>query len=263
MTDAIRCTQIMCDVRPDVIINLAMAYHTLGSTSNRDIAEVNYHGTVELIKAFQQSGGRRFITAGTCFEYGHQTAPRISETAPCHPIYDYAQAKARATAAILDRDNLRGLEAIVLRIFAPYGPREDGQRIVPQLLRAAILGERLNLSPGEQIRDYVYVADVAAAFVTAALHPRLPKARAVYNVCTGVGHSLKKLAAVVGTTLSQPLDLAWGAVPYRPDEMMRLVGDNRRIGDDLGWQPRLDLSQGLLQYAEWWIQQQSRRVNAA
>jgi nucleoside-diphosphate-sugar epimerase len=262
-TDPSQCERVLGEIQPEVVIHLAMAYHTLGSTGGADITEVNYHGTLGLLQAFQRVGGSRFVAAGTCFEYGHQEAPLISEAAPCQPVYDYAQAKARATAAILDRAGSDVQEAIVLRVFAPYGPREDSQRIVPLLIRAALRRERLQLSPGEQVRDYVYVEDVAAAFVTAALHPRLPAARAVYNVCTGVGHSLRQLAEAVGAALGRPLDLAWGAVPYRPNEMMRLVGDNGRIRDELGWQPQVDLSQGLRYCAGWWDRAWTNPAHAA
>lgn len=262
-TDPGECERVLSEVRPEVVVHLAMAYHTLGSAGGADMTEVNYHGTLGLLKAFEQAGGRRFVAAGTCFEYGHQDAALISEAAPCQPVYDYAQAKARATAAILDGVGGDVREALVLRVFAPYGPREEPQRIIPLLIRAALRRERLQLSPGEQVRDYVYVEDVAAAFVTAALHPRLPAARAVYNVCTGVGHSLRQLAEAVGAALGRPIDLAWGAVPYRPDEMMRLVGDNRRIGDELGWRPRTGLAQGLRHCADWWDRAWANPAHAA
>src|SRR5262249_14928761 len=138
-----------------------------------------------------------------------------------------------------------GREALVLRVFAPYGPLEDDKRIVPQLITAGLDGRRLSLSPGEQVRDYVFVEDVAAAFVAAALHPALPDPQAVYNVCSAVGHSLRDLAAAVERVLGRPLDLGWGEAPYRPDEMMRLVGDGRRINADLGWRPKAALEDGL------------------
>jgi nucleoside-diphosphate-sugar epimerase len=238
-------------LRPEVVVHLAMAYHTLGSSGGAAIDAVNHHGTLHLLETFLAAGGRRFVSAGTCFEYGHHDAERIEETAPCRPIYDYAVAKARAAEGVLARAAATGTEALVLRVFAPFGPLEDPKRIVPQLLEAGRTGRPLDLTPGEQVRDYVHVADVAAAFVAAAVAKALPRAQAVYNVCTAVGHSLRELAHGVERALGRGLSLGWGKVPYRPNEMMRLVGCNRRAEADLGWRPRLDLGAGLRDTASW------------
>jgi nucleoside-diphosphate-sugar epimerase len=237
--------EILSIVRPDVVIHLAMVYHILGSTGGADVQAVNYEGALRLFEAFLQAGGRRFVGAGTCFEYGHQNTDLIEESAACKPIYDYAIAKARATEAILRRAAATGAEGLVLRVFAPYGSLEDPKRIVPQLLQAAQTGQPLDLSPGEQVRDYVLVEDVASAFVTAALHPALPRKQAVYNVSTAVGSSLRDLAQEVERVVGRPLSLGWGRLPYRPNEMMRLVGANRRIGIDLGWLGPAGLGEGL------------------
>src|SRR5260221_647216 len=63
--------QIIRQVRPEILIHLAMAYHTLGSTASWDIEQVNLHGTAKLFEAFVAAGGRRFVSAGTFFEYGN------------------------------------------------------------------------------------------------------------------------------------------------------------------------------------------------
>jgi nucleoside-diphosphate-sugar epimerase len=231
--------------RPEVVVHLAMVYHTLGSSGGDAVHAVNYEGTVRLFEAFVQAGGRRFVQAGTCFEYGHQQAELIHETAVCRPIYDYAIAKARAAEALLRRGEKAGTEVVVLRIFAPYGPLEDPGRIIPQLLRAGSTGQRLALSPGEQVRDYVSVEDVAAAFVRAALHSALPHLQVVYNVCTAIGTSLRQLAAEVEGGLGRRILLDWGKLPYRPNEMMHLVGSNQRLAADLGWRPLILLRDGL------------------
>jgi nucleoside-diphosphate-sugar epimerase len=236
---------VLRQVRPEVVVHLAMVYHTLGSAAGAAVDAVNFHGTVRLCENFLAAGSRRFVAAGTCFEYGHHDAERITEDAPCRPVYDYAATKARATEAVLARAAAADAEAMVLRVFAPYGPLEDPKRVVPQLIEAARAGRRLELTPGMQVRDYVFVEDVAAAFVAAALHPAPPRRQGVYNVCTGVGHSLRELAAHVAAAACRPLVLDWGKVPYRPNEMMRLVGCNRRIADELGWRPAHDLGAGL------------------
>jgi len=243
--------QVIHQLRPEVVVHLAMVYHALGSTPTSAVEEVNLHATVRLLEAFLAAGGRRFITAGTCFEYGHQQTELLEETAACCPVYDYAIAKLKATEVILERSQAVAAEALVLRVFAPYGPHEDPRRVIPQLLATGLWPRRLALSPGEQVRDYVFVDDVARAFVPAAVQPDLARSQAVYNVCTGIGHSLHEVAAAVEQALGRRLDLGWGELPYRPNEMMRLVGANRRIAEDLGWAPARNLAEGLRNTAAW------------
>jgi len=255
--------QVLRSVRPDVLIHLAGAYHTIGSPGGPDVEAVNLQATLRLHLAFSAYGGRRFIGAGTCFEYGHQGAERIDEDTPCVPCYEYARAKAQATEALLAQGRETGTETLVLRVFAPYGPLEQERRIVPQLVAAGLTKQRLALSPGEQVRDYVYIDDVARAFLAAALRPILATAPAVYNVCSGVGHSLRQLASAVSQALGRTLDLHWGEIPYRPNEMMRLVGDNRRIGIELGWQPSCSLQDGLLRTSRWFSANSTQWSRAA
>jgi nucleoside-diphosphate-sugar epimerase len=243
--------QVLRRVKADVLIHLAMAYHQIGTPAGVDMDAVNLNATLQLHRAFSAGGGRRFVGAGTCFEYGHVDDEIVAEKTPCRPCYDYARAKARATAALLALGRETGTETLVLRVFAPYGPMEQPRRIIPQLVEAGLTSRRLGLSPGDQVRDYVYVDDVAEAFLAAALQPTLAADQAVYNVCSGVGYSLRQLAAAVSRAIGRKLDLQWGQSPYRPNEMMRLVGDNRQIRLDLGWQPSHSLHDGLIQTASW------------
>jgi nucleoside-diphosphate-sugar epimerase len=255
--------QVLRRVKPDAMIHLAMAYHQIGTPAGADMDAVNLKATLRLHRAFSDCGGRRFIGAGTCFEYGHVDADRIDENAPCRPCYDYARAKAQATEALLAQGRETGTETLVLRVFAPYGPMEEQRRIVPQLVEAGLSSRRLGLSPGGQVRDYVYVDDVAGAFVAAAVQPTLAATPTVYNVCSGVGYSLRQLAAAVSRALGRMLDLQWGQSPYRPNEMMRLVGDNRLIKLDLGWQPSCSLHDGLLRTASWMSASSKQAARAA
>jgi nucleoside-diphosphate-sugar epimerase len=238
--------------RPEVLIHLAaLVHHTHGSGGGPHVYAVNLDAAVNMHASFLACGGRRFITAGSCFEYGPQEDTVLNEATPCRPIYDYAVSKAKATEAVLAKAEETATEALVLRVFAPYGPLEDPARIVPQLLSAGLTGTSLGVSAGGQVRDYIFVEDVATAFVAATLLPRLPRVQAIYNVSTGAGHSLRQLAGAVERVLGRPLHLRWGERPYRPNELMCLIGDNRLIANELGWRPVHDLDAGLRQTLAW------------
>jgi nucleoside-diphosphate-sugar epimerase len=245
-------SELISRIRPEVLIHLAQAYQTLGSPSNPFVEELNLNSAVRLQEAFLKAGGRRFVAAGSCFEYGNQDCELIDEDTVCQPLYEYAVAKSKATHAIISRGTRTNEETVVLRVFSPYGPLEKENRIVPQLFASGLTSSRIPITAGEQVRDYVYVEDVATAFVKVALAQHLPRRQAVYNVCTGTPKSVRQLAKDVERLCGRPLDLGWGTLPYRPNEMMRLVGSNRRIAADLHWRPITSLSEGLYRTLQWW-----------
>jgi nucleoside-diphosphate-sugar epimerase len=263
LTDAAAVRALVGAYRPEVLIHLAMVYHPPGSAPVAGVEGLNYDSTMHLLNAFFAAGGRRFVSAGTCFEYGQHDCERLTEETECRPTYDYAAAKARAAAAVTRAGAAAGVETAVLRVFAPYGPMEGQDRILPQFILAGLTSGPLDLSPGEQVRDYVHVEDVARAFVLAALRPELPVRNALYNVASGAGASLRDLAAHVEEVLGKPLALRWGAKPYRASEMMRLVGDGTRIARDLGWRPAYDLTAGVRSSAAWWAETAAAARRAA
>jgi nucleoside-diphosphate-sugar epimerase len=253
LTDADEVRELLRRERPRTVVHLAMAYHPPGSMAPFAVEDVNCTATKRLFEEATAAGASRFIAAGTCFEYGPQQAQRLDETLSCRPVYAYASAKLRAAEAVLARAAKLDCDCLWLRVFSPYGPHEQPGRIVPLLLAASLAGRRLALSPGEQVRDYTYVDDVARAFVLAATRSSLLRPRGIYNVCTGLGRSLRELAEEAADAVGRRPDLAWGAEPYRPQETMRLVGSPRRIAEELGWYPYCRLDEGLRRTVHWML----------
>lgn len=262
LRDVAAVRRVVRESKAEVAIHLAMAYHPPGSPAGQDIDEINLQATLALQREFVATGGRRFVQAGSCFEYGDQDHSPLDETTPARPAYAYAIAKAKATEGLLERAEVTNAETFVLRVFSPYGPGEDWRRLVPQLLLAGLTGVPCPMTPGEQTRDFVYADDVAEAFALAALKVNPPRPRAIYNVGTGVGLSIRQLAEVAGIALNRKLTLRWGALEYRRGEIMRLVGDPKNIRQDLGWQASRSPVGGLkLAGEEWraWLQRDAGR----
>ncbi|MBL7372666.1 NAD-dependent epimerase/dehydratase family protein, partial [Escherichia coli] len=108
-----------------------------------------------------------FVGMGSQAEYGPVSA-RLDETVPTRPTTVYGAAKL-STALMLERlAEADGLSFAWLRLFSSYGPKDDLSWLIPYMARRLLAGERPALTPGEQIWDYIYVEDAAAA-VAAAL----------------------------------------------------------------------------------------------
>jgi len=138
------------------------------------------------------------------------------------------------------------LPLVVLRLFGVFGPGEAPRRLVPYLVDRLRQGEAVDLTPGTQVRDLLYIDDAADAFVRAADAPSLGDDGQVYNVCSGVPVAVRQVGDTVARLLDAPPEsLRWGAIPPRTEEPPWIVGDGERFRSATGWQPKFDLTAGL------------------
>jgi nucleoside-diphosphate-sugar epimerase len=191
-----------------------------------------------------------FVYAGSCAEYSAATAPnRITEDHPTRPADLYGAAKASSTIWATALSRSFAIPFVTLRIFHIFGPGEAPSRLVPYLARCLRDRTVARLTGGEQFRDFLYIDDVVNAFVTAARSPL--GHYSAYNICSGEPVSVRsageKLACIMGASLD---NLHFGALPYRPNEEMWIVGENERFVKATGWSQSLTLEEGLRRYVE-------------
>jgi UDP-glucose 4-epimerase len=152
--------------------------------------------------------------------------------------------KAAVTQCALLYHRLFALPVVVLRPFIVYGPGQRDGMMLPALLKTLAQGQEFALTPGEQTRDFVYVDDVVDALIAAAV--RNGAAGEVFNVCSGEERRIRDVAELaVRIAGASPSRLKIGALPYRENEVWRLVGSNRKARALLGWSPRVQLEDGL------------------
>jgi nucleoside-diphosphate-sugar epimerase len=204
--------------------------------------------TVALAEEFAAAGGRRAVVAGSCAEYDWSAPQPLREDAPLAPATLYGVAKdatRRVVAALGDR---LGFETAWGRVFFVYGPGEDERRLVASVARALLAGERAATSAGAQVRDFVHVADVAAAFaalvdggVTGAV-----------NVASGKGVAVRALAELIARAAGRPDLLDVGALPARAGDPPALVAEVTRLRDEVGFVPSIGLEEGVRETVAWW-----------
>ena len=191
--------------------------------------------------------GATMVMAGSCAEY----APAVSG----HPLTEmsslemsklYGSSKAAGGVMASGLASELGVQLRLMRLFNVYGPGEAPHRLLPALISNLPKGNRVALSAGTQIRDFVYVSDAVDALLFASGlddDGRMP-AR-VFNVCTGHGHSVREFACRAARLLdAAPELLGFSDLPLRPDEFPWLVGDGTNLAA-AGWTSRFDLTAGL------------------
>lgn len=204
--------------------------------------------SLDLITAFAAEGGRRVVTAGTCAEYAWDGAGLCYEaTTRLDPASLYGTCKDALRRLQESLARQLNLSAAWGRIFFPYGPGEPAERLVPSVIRSILAGRPARCSPGHQIRDFMYVEDVARAFVT-LLDSEYEGA---VNIGTGIPVTIAEVAQTAARAAGNPDLLQLGALPTRAGEPELLVADTALLSS-LGFQPRWKLEDAMAFTVNWW-----------
>jgi dTDP-glucose 4,6-dehydratase len=187
-------------------------------------------------------GGLRLVHAGSALEYG-PVSGRISEETEPIPNTDYGRTKLAGSKAVIESIRHAGVPAAVVRLFTVYGPGEHEGRLLPSLMGAARTGGEVNLSSGEQPRDFTYVEDAVAGLLRAGCSAA---ASGVLNVATGqlttVRQFVEQAAEILGIAEQR---LRFGRVPPRTGEMFHGVVDTSLARRVLGWVPGTSVGEGI------------------
>jgi len=187
---------------------------------------VNVRQSLSLWRQAVKAGVKRLVICGSCFEYG-KTGERlrfIPADATLEPANAYAASKAAATMAALALAVENKVELVLLRPFHVFGEGEAESRFWPSLRKAALGGEDLAMTAGEQVRDFIPV-EKTADILTAALQrndlrPGEPK---IENIGTGKPQTLRAFAEFWWRKWNAKGQLKIGDISYRPNEVMRYV----------------------------------------
>ena len=144
-----------------------------------------------------------------------------------------------------------GLSLAWPRIFFLYGPHEPEARLVASVVRSLLLGQPAPCSSGTQVRDYLYVKDVAEA-ICAILDSAVD---GPINIGSQQPIEIRDLVTTAAEMLGRRELLELGAIPARPNDAPAVIADTSRLRSEVGWQPRFTVAQGLDETIEWWRQE--------
>ena len=214
---------------PDVLIHLA--WSGLPNYNSLHHFEQELPTQYRFLKNLIESGLQTLVIAGTCFEYGMQSGS-LSEGIAVHPTNPYGFAK---NALRYQLENLKAAHPFQLawaRLFYLYGEGQPENSLLPQLRRAAEGGDPLfNMSGGEQLRDYLPVAEVARHLVSLAL---AEKDIGVVNVCSGIPISVRTLVEGWIKQNGWSIRPNFGHYDYPDYESMAFWGDSQKLTSLIG-----------------------------
>lgn len=209
----------------------------------------NVQGTVHALEAARTAGVRKFVYAASSSCYGIATELPTTEHAPIDPEYPYALSKVQGEEAVLHWGRVYHLPVVSIRIFNAYGPRSKTTGVYGAVF-GVFLAQKLNGKPftvvgdGTQRRDFVFVTDLARAFLAAAQSDRTQE---IYNVGAGKPQPVNRLVELLGGDVVH--------VPKRPGEPDTTWADITKIRTELGWHPQVSFEEGvgeMLKRIDYW-----------
>lgn len=263
--------EVVRTLKPAVMIHLAAQMDVRKSVADPVYdASVNVVGTLNLLEAIRSATPTTrvvFASTGGAI-YGEFTTPPNQEPFAKDPESPYAVAKYSAELYMAYYGRVHGMASIALRFGNVYGPRQDphGEAGVVAIFCERILdGVPLTIfGDGSQVRDYVFVGDVADATWRASTQD-VPAAgmldQRAFNVGTGVGTSVTRLAELLSAAAQATPEIVFAA--KRPGEQQLSVLNVEKIGRAYDWKPQVSLENGLRQTFEFFRTRHAQRPAGA
>jgi UDP-glucose 4-epimerase len=226
----------------------------------------NFVAGLSLLEAMRDNGVKAIVFSSTCAVYGVPEKTPLEEGMPTRPINPYGESKLAFERALAWFSTAHGLRVTSLRYFNAAGAsKRSGERhdpethLIPLVLRVAagtspnvtIFGDDYPTRDGTCVRDYIHVLDLADAHLLAL--QRKDEGMEIYNLgCGGDGHTIREVIECAGNVTGKRIRTVIG--PRRPGDPPVLVASSDKARRGLGWKPRRERLEMILDSAWRWMQ---------
>ena len=230
----------------DFFIHLAAPGVRYGSGNLENTIQFSTIGLVNILEVLKaQLKPPTLILIGSGFEYNSlERAHEEGDELWPNSIYSLGKLSTYQIAQYYSKN----FNVHWLRPFSVYGVGEDESRFIPYVIKKSLLGESIDVTGCDQIRDYAYVDDVAEAIWRVCALPIRQKHFSVCNISSGIRISLKDfIKETIGILESKGChpDILWGKRPYREDERMVYIANVDKMKNMLGWEMPTSIASGL------------------
>ena len=277
LDDAVLLDNLFSNHRIDAVMHFA-AFSLVGQSVTEPLLyyQNNLSGTISLVAAMIRHQVKRFIFSSTAAVYGEPVEIPIRESHPCAPTNPYGATKLAVERFLADCDAAYSFKYVSLRYFNASGADESsklGERhspeshLIPLILKVAlgelahikIFGTQYPTSDGTCIRDYIHVSDLAAAHLLALKALLNGNPSATYNLGNSTGYSVRQVIELSRKVTD--MDIPALETENRPGDPAVLVADSQKIRKALGWSPRFEDLETIIESAWRWHQYDAQRKN--
>ena len=217
----------------------------------REFVAANVEGTLNVLEAARRTNPARIVHTSTSEVYGTAQRVPIDEEHPLHPQSPYAATKVGADQLALSFQRSFETPVVIVRPFNTYGPRQSGRAVIPTIIAQALSRDVIELGATDPTRDFLFVEDTAAGMMRSGEAEGVEGE--VINLGTGTEISVGEVAGRILRQLGKEVPLELDQARLRPadSEVERLVADTRKAQRLLGWQPAVELDEGLRRTIAW------------
>ncbi|MDX2227673.1 MAG: UDP-glucose 4-epimerase GalE [Verrucomicrobiae bacterium] len=254
--------QALDQTRPDAVMHFAA--NALVGESMQNPSKYfrnNVASALNILDAMVASGVKKFIFSSTCATFGTPETVPIDESVPQRPVNPYGESKLMFEKILGWYDRIHGVRHVILRYFNAAGASETfgehhriESHLIPNILKVA-LGQAENVSifgtdyptpDGTCIRDYIHILDLYQAHRLAL---DLPESDS-FNLGTGNGFSVREVVAACEKVTGRAIPVV--EKPRRAGDPPRLIGASRKARTKLGWKPRFENVETIVDSAWKW-----------
>lgn len=255
--------KIFNDYRPDYVINFAAESHVDRSIQSSEVfVKTNVLGTQILLQNSLNYGVRKYIQISTDEVYGSIDVGQFSEDSPFKPNNPYAASKAAGDLLTLSFFRTYGLPIIITRCSNNYGEHQNDEKFIPKVISKALSKSKIPIyGDGMNIRDWINVQDHCDAIYRVLHGGTIGE---VYNISANgemanIDIAKKVIITIKEVFQSKGLDtsgLSEDLIEFVTDRKghdKRYGLDAKKLKNQLGWEPRIEIDYGLKKVVEWYI----------
>lgn len=212
-------------------------------------AENNVLGSLSILEAMREAQVKKILFSSSATVYGEAKTLPTAEGAPLSAANPYAASKIAVEAFMEAYHKLYGFDVVILRYFNPYGPGEDHQpetHAIPNFIKAALNKKPIPLFwKGEQIRDFIYIEDLASAHIA----PLNLSGFNIFNVGAERGVKVKDVVNMISDILGYSLEVE--DLGERAGDVSANYASSKLFKEKTGWQAKVSLEEGLRRTVAW------------
>ena len=209
--------------------------------NKKEIYNNHYKGCVNLFNFFKDKKLSLFIQIGSSSEYGNVKVPH-KESYLGRPKGIYGKIKLNATNFLIEKFYKNKFPVVIVRFYQLYGPFQDYNRFIPQLIKASVTKSLFFTSPGNQFRDFLHVDDAINALFKLILSRNL--SGQIFNIGYGKAYKLKKIMNIIKKK-NNFLKPIYNNSIFRKDEIIKVYPSIKKAKKLIGWSPKISITKGL------------------
>jgi len=246
----------------DIVFHLAALIGIPYSyNSPESYVDTNIKGTLNILQAGRELEIQKIIHTSTSEVYGTAQFTPITEEHPINPQSPYSATKAAADFVALSFYRSFNTPATVIRPFNTYGPRQSARAIIPTIISQIISKEtKVRLGDVYPKRDFIYIKDTVQGFIDAAESDK--SVGKVIHIGSSSEISISELANLIAKLMDSKIEIEVTDERKRPkkSQVERLLADNGRARELMGWSPKYKLEDGIAETIEWFRNSHNLRI---